>query len=542
MSRAVLSLVILAFLGSATAYETGLPNGKTLQATRSTFKAGEHTVHQYKEDELKKKSDHSMFFDGFVVKGLVDPALAEKERKDSVAISHRKVSKLTHEQKTHVEKKRLEEASEKSSEKRNSHSTLKSVESPETKSRTHLQDHDASAITYMMYSDYAEYETCGDVPPSPTFGIEIGKCFKCQDSFTGETRGCKAIYDYSLNAINYTSYESLTCDDYYWWMDRVTNTFPAGQCIWNSMRHTFLGMSNSYAYTNGGFSQGFYNTSSCWDAPMYYMKHRSMNTGTDTACYAYDGSEAFGVDQGCDYYYQYKDSYCSEPVYAAPMKRLIGMCMANEDEERLPFNHPYEIKMDHSVKRALFCGNGPSKPNPICMNKDGSACQDIFQSNLEGFVGIPSHTARVCKPHDNDDALKVKFVHMARDPMTNHGVIKVTIETPDYVSPTDRFRIVVKAFGDNGQKQVLSSFKYNGSPENNTLTFQTEGPFEPPFEPREATVKVKQRVYDKERAFVRKSCVRYGFPEDDDDDNYNDYQYPQPSYDSTQYPSVDQFV
>merc|ERR1711988_1360803 len=101
---------------------------------------------------------------------------------------------------------------------------------------------------------------------------------------------------------------------------------------------------------NGGFSQGFYNTSSCWDAPMYYMKHRSMNTGTDTTCHAYDGSEALGVDQGCDYYYQYKDSYCSEPVYAAPMKQLIGMCMANEDEGRWPFHHPYGIKMDRPVK------------------------------------------------------------------------------------------------------------------------------------------------------------------------------------------------
>jgi len=219
------------------------------------------------------------------------------------------------------------------------------------------------------------------------------------------------------------------------------------------------------------------------------------------------------------------------------MRQMIGMCMANEKEEKVPFNilDPHQIHMDQSVKRALFCGNGPRKPNPICMNEDGSACHDIFQSNFEGFVGVPSHSARICKPDDNDDALKVKFVHMARDSTTYRGLMKVTIETPDYVSPTDRFRIVVKAFGDNGQKQVISSFKYNGGPENNTLTFQTEAPFDPPFEPREATVKVKQRVLGEDRAFVRKSCVRYGFPHDDDKDE-ND-QHHHPSHNSTQYPS-----
>jgi len=322
-----------------------------------------------------------------------------------------------------------------------------------------------------------------------------------------------------LHAINYTSYESLTCEDAYWWMDMVTNTFPADQCV-SHIRHDYLPWSNSYAYTTGGFSEGYYNGSSCWEAPMYYMKHKSMSTDTDTTCHSGGDGESFGVNKGCEYFYQYHNDHCSGPVYEIhPMKQIMDKCWEKDVDYGLPvmglFDHHHGLDMD-LFRIAYFCGNGqPDGSNTICMNEDGSPCHDMFQSNYEGFVGVPSSTSRICKPHDNDDELKVEFVHLVRDSSTHQGAAKITIKTPDYVSTTDRFRIVVKLFGE-GQKKVIDSFKFNGRPENNTLTFQTEGHYSPPFEPREATVKVKQRVYDKERPFVRKSCVKFDLHQDDD--------------------------
>ena len=100
---------------------------------------------------------------------------------------------------------------------------------------------------------------------------------------------------------------------------------------------------------------------------------------------------------------------------------------------------------------------------------------------------------------------------MAKNDNTTRGVAKMTIKTPDDVTPADRFRIVMKIFGD-GKKEHLASFKFNGRPENHTLTFQWEVLFTPSFEPREGIVKIKQRVYDEDRNFIRKSCVRFGFP------------------------------
>jgi hypothetical protein len=114
---------------------------------------------------------------------------------------------------------------------------------------------------------------------------------------------------------------------------------------------------------------------------------------------------------------------------------------------------------------------------------------------------------------------------------------RVTITTPDDVSSSDRFRIVIKAYADK-RKETFGSFKFNGRPENKTLTFQMEGPYELSFEPREVTVKIKQRVYNESRAFIRKSCVRSTFPHDDEEYPSHDSSH-QPSYDPNHYPNHD---
>ena len=43
------------------------------------------------------------------------------------------------------------------------------------------------------------------------------------------------------------------------------------------------------------------------------------------------------------------------------------------------------------------------------------------------------------------------------------------------------------------------------------------------IEPREMAIKIKQRVNDEDRAFVRKSCIRFAFPGDDEDGEHNDH-------------------
>ena len=482
--------------------------GEKLQAARHTFKAGKHVVHYFGEDELKEKTDHSTLFDGLVLKSLVDPALARKEKSDFVAISHHKVLELTQEQKIHVEEKRMEEAVENSSVKRK----------PLEKSHSHLLSHESgpSKISLHQQGDYIEFSFCGNSSASQTFGTEVGKCFRCENTDTGEVRGCKTTYDYMNQMVSYTSYESLTCEDAHDWMDRITNTFPTNQCIVN-YRFDWYSMSDSYALApNEGFSQAFYNDSSCGEAPIYYIK-KAPETITDNGegCHTEDEG-SFGMTKGCEYSNRYISHDCSGPAYVSfPMKQNIDMCQVNDKEKRYPFmglfEHSHDVLIDTDVKQAIFCQNWGGSSNAVCMKEDGSPCEDIFRSGFDGFVAIPSPTTRICKPHDNDDELKVEFLHLARNPNTTHSVAKMTIKTPDDVSPTDRFRIVLKAFED-GRKENITSFKFNGRPENNTLTFQWEGLYPQTFEPREGTVKIKQRVYDGARDFVRKSCVRFAFP------------------------------
>ena len=51
----------------------------------------------------KKKNPHELFFGGLSIKGLTDPSLRKRERSEAVTITHKKVSKLTPDQKKHVD-------------------------------------------------------------------------------------------------------------------------------------------------------------------------------------------------------------------------------------------------------------------------------------------------------------------------------------------------------------------------------------------------------------------------------------------------------
>lgn len=513
-----------------------------MKAARHTFKKGEHVVHHFGEDDLKGKLDHSILFDGFVVKSLVDPALAKKEKDDFVTISHREVLKLTPQQKVHVEKKRIEEAT-KSLEKMKSHSSA----TLEKKSLSHLlSDHDnvdvPTEIYYHQRANYVEYSTCGtsvDVT-EVAFGIELDKCFRCKNEHSSEERGCKATVDYMNYMVNYTSYESLTCDDSYYWMDRVTDSWPTNECVYNAFRHDILYSSISYADPNGGFTNAFYNNSDpyCHEAPIYYLKH--LSASSEELCLKTGEQGSIRVDRGCEYQHLYHNDHCSGPAYQLyPMKSIVNKCRVHDESENLPFFvSSHEIHLDHNGGRSFFCGLGQPE-RPICLNENGLPCQDVMDYINHGFVGVPSPSARVCKPHNNDDQLRVEFVHMAQDPVTQYGMIKLAIKTPDDVSLSDRFRVVMKLFDNTGQKETFNSFKFNGIPENKTLTFQKEGMFAPSIHAREVAVKIKQRVFDEDRAFIRKSCVRFAFPGDEEEEGHNDRldpnqdQHHSPSYSPT---------
>jgi hypothetical protein len=129
------------------------------------------------------------------------------------------------------------------------------------------------------------------------------------------------------------------------------------------------------------------------------------------------------------------------------------------------------------------------------------------------FSPIPSADARVCKPRDNDDELKVKRAHFALDTSTTPPtvVIRVSISTPDDVSINDNFKVVFKGFSKPSKyKSVITTFKFNGRPLQNTTTFQIEAQLKPDMmEINEVSIKIKQSVVNGERAFVYKSCKKF---------------------------------
>merc|ERR1711871_1318756 len=119
-----------------------------------------------------------------------------------------------------------------------------SVKSLKKRSSLHmLSDHDhedaPTEIYYHQPGNYIEYSSCGSSYEPVSFGLEADKCFRCVKHDTGETRGCKATYDWMHNMVNFTSYESLTCDDAYDWMDKVTNTWPVDECYAGYHRSTY---------------------------------------------------------------------------------------------------------------------------------------------------------------------------------------------------------------------------------------------------------------------------------------------------------------
>merc|ERR1711918_81995 len=77
------------------------------------------------------------------------------------------------------------------------------------------------------------------------------------------------------------------------------------------------------------------------------------------------------------------------------------------------------------------------------------------------------------------------------------------------------------------RRKDLVSFKFNGNPVNRTMSFKMEMPYDNYMEGRhEMRIKLKGRVdpasNEKNKTFIRKSCVKFPFPPGDDDDDDDD--------------------
>lgn len=161
--------------------------------------------------------------------------------------------------------------------------------------------------------------------------------------------------------------------------------------------------------------------------------------------------------------------------------------------------------------------------NVQCVQSESNLISQSFcPRNIFAYGAIstlPSLDARICKPNDNDDALKVERAEIALDSSIKPPVlvIRVSITTPVDVSPHDRFKVVFKGF--NKRPHYLTSFTFNGSPGSNSTTFQLEAKLSnfPALKINDILIKIKQHVKDSDRAFSRKSCVRFPFLHDGDD-------------------------
>ncbi len=90
-------------------------------------------------------------------------------------------------------------------------------------------------------------------------------------------------------------------------------------------------------------------------------------------------------------------------------------------------------------------------------------------------------------------------------------MIRVSISTPDNVSIKDDFKVVFKGFKKPSKyNYVITSFKFNGRRLYNTSTFQLEARLKPDMiDINEMSIKIKQSAVNGERAFARRSCVRF---------------------------------
>lgn len=414
--------------------------------------------------------------------------------------------------------------------------------------KTHLlEDQHEPEIYYHSRADYVELTSCGG-NAAGTFdyvsGLELDKCFLCVDELNNQQEaGCKATYDWMSGVFNFTVYESLTCNDMYYWLDKTTSSYPSDQCIWNAFQWNMKYWSDSYADPNaGGVTEAFYNTSDtqCNAAPFAYER----TLYDKDVCLPYASGEDYNsvmVSSGCEFVTFYSDDQCNEMLRAYPYRVGMNKCMQNDDMDMSRTAHSYAVfpghqfplMRSHHERHAEFCGLGePKKQNVQCVVPetdmiDGSSCTRDMES-FYPFHAIPSSTgqAKVCQPHDNDYELRVERASFALDSSTSPptGMIRVSIKTPDDVESTDRFRVVFRVFDKQAdqavdRKEYFSSFKFNGRPQNKTMTFQLEGPYSPSINVNEMSIKLKQRVYNEDRSFVRKSCVSFPFPPGGDNGN-----------------------
>lgn len=485
----------------------------------------------------KKKNPHELFFGGLSIKGLTDPSLRKRERSEAVTITHKKVSKLTPDQKKHVDFMVAE--AEKKAE----------AKSTSNKHAAHLLNHDEVSVcppgeVCRQSSYYAELTTgCGGtggaVGPRVS-GLEMDTCFRCHDD-EGKTFGCKIEMNYDSYSMNFTSYESLTCNDWVYWLEKNTTTTPIGICVDNYF--TLNLEIDSYAYPTSGIIKAFYNTSEGCGTPMGY-EGKLYQPGV---CYADENGGTYEKMDGCVLRKYENDATCttnevgfhdfdlySDTCFDANGFFNEGGNMPGFDRSLEGYNEFGNLTYG---RVAYFCGNKIQKPPSQCIeDKTDEIRPELCTRNIAMYNpgrSVPSTDARICQPKKNDDELKVDSATFALDDSTYPptGMVDLTITMPPDVKHSDRYRAVLFEVFDASEmgkrrKDHLVSFKFNGNPVNRTMSFKMEMPYDNYMEGRhEMRIKLKGRVdpasNEKNKTFIRKSCVAFPFPPGNGNDTAN---------------------
>jgi hypothetical protein len=244
----------------------------------------------------------------------------------------------------------------------------------------------------------------------------------------------------------------------------------------------------------------------------------------------------------CDFYIRYEEPDCKGRVLESSMlpKSYFGHCLAPEDSDEpegksFGWGTPVYLLPDPMGRTAHFCASDKADRNrpTQCMNADKSKqCVDTSMTDMK-LLAYPSPSGSLCKREDHLEELKVDQVVMSKVESTIAAPTysaKITITFPDDTLPTDEFKVTLRQFNTRevGKVTELSKFffHHNGNiPQNKTMTFQIDVPYVENNEFDQMRVKLKHHkpAGASGRPFVRRNCVKFDFPPEDNDDHEDDH-------------------
>ena len=454
------------------------------------------THYPLSEKDFQTKKSHDLLFSGFKIKGLADPLMSEGEKDENMA------------------------------------RTLNSVEKIDPNMLRKLRNSE-QVVPMRERRDYILESSCNGYGfMKPDVGIVNDVCLKCDHVETGVTAGCKVSYDDDLNLINFTSYESLSCNDDHWHLNKNITSFRPNECYYNQVMFKTVWQSNDYAHTTEGYVMAFYNaTDSTCGAPFLYQHAKDA---VDYCFEDFEGGTSYKI-LDCGIYIGYNDMNCSNPINYYPLGSNICVWEEHGDYYGLPDGVFRDTLGDIAIEsggyhRSIFM----NRDTPKCIT---SPCRNMVDFPFSTLVGVPSKTTKYCKDGDEHVNFKVDHAVFALDSSNASsvpiGMAEIRVTLPPDTTPDDKFRIVFKQFDStkHHKKLVIFSHKFTSSDfdGNHTITFQWEIPYYAIYDNYdEMTIKFKERKLDLEtgRFYKRKSCVRFRFPPEEEYGDSGDVIYP----------------